>query len=63
MNPLDPKYMTTRERLATVCTILACGIVRLRQREREGSALNGDFPLHSSPAESGHAPANPTETA
>lgn len=59
MNPLDPNLMTTRERLGTICEILARGIVRLRLRDAtETAADTGESSLHFAPARSGHANAN-----
>ena len=57
MNPLDPRHMSTKERLSTVCQILARGILRLRARDAQ-SAIAGEFGLHFSPGESGHANSN-----
>lgn len=58
MNPLHPNLMSTKERLAEVCEILATGIVRLRLREAQSAANPEQIGLHFSPAESGHANAN-----
>lgn len=58
MNPLDPRMMTTKERLARVCEILARGIVRLHLREAQVSADVREIPLHFSPDRSGHANVN-----
>lgn len=55
-NPLHPDRMTPTERRAELCRILALGLVRLRLRDRgELSAETGDFPLHNSADQSGHA--------
>ena len=62
MNPLDPRMMTTKERLARVCEILALGIVRLHLRNAQVSADTGEIPLHFSPDQSGHANRNGEHT-
>ena len=54
-NAIHPRHLTPRERLSAVCEILARGIVRLRLRERELSAVERDSGLHFSPTESGDA--------
>lgn len=58
MNALDPNLMTTKERLARVCEILAFGIVRLRARDRQDTDGTAEFALHYSPTRSGHANRN-----
>ena len=58
MNPLDPRHMSTKERLSTVCQILATGILRLRVRDAQMSVATGQFGLHFPPPESGHANAH-----
>lgn len=63
MNPLHPRYLSTRERLGEVCRILARGIVRLRMREAQHTAQTREIPLHFSPDRSGGANPNPTENA
>lgn len=72
MNPLSPDRMTTEERLAEVCRILALGLARLRAREQAGaqdherhsqstelSAPSGESSLHYPPDRSGHANVTP----
>ena len=55
-NPLPTEQMTPAERRAELCELLAIGLVRLRQRETsKNSAECGDFPLHNSAHQSGHA--------
>ena len=34
MNPLHPRHMSPKERLAEVCGLLALGLIRLRMREQ-----------------------------
>jgi hypothetical protein len=53
MNPLKPELMTTEERLAEICTILALGLMRLHARKSsELSTDRGesfvDFTCHQS---------------
>lgn len=55
MNPLNPNLMSAAERRAALCAILALGLVRLRARNSELSADTGEFPLHNSADQSGHA--------
>jgi hypothetical protein len=40
MNPLSPDHMSADERLAEICEMLACGLVRLEARQ--SSQLSGD---------------------
>jgi hypothetical protein len=40
MNPLSPDHMSADERLAEICEMLACGLVRLKARQ--SSQLSGD---------------------
>jgi hypothetical protein len=55
-NPLAPNLMTSVERLAEVCALLALGLIRLRLRQsREVSAPAGESSLHFLPVQSGHA--------
>jgi hypothetical protein len=55
-NPLPPEGMTPAERRAELCRLLATGLVRLRLRDRaQLSAKKGDFSLHNSANQSGHA--------
>ena len=55
-NPLHPSRMTSKERLAEACDLLALGLVRLRSRQSSGlSADLGESSLHIPPGQSGHA--------
>ncbi|SDE80155.1 hypothetical protein SAMN04488239_1447 [Ruegeria marina] len=55
-NPLNPCHMRPLERRAELCRILALGLVRLHMRNaRQLSAEHGEFPLHNSADQSGHA--------
>jgi len=56
MNPLHPRHMSPKERLAEVCDLLALGLIRLRLRQSSDlSAESGESSLHNSGARSGHA--------
>jgi hypothetical protein len=56
MNPLHPRHMIPKERLAEVCELLAFGLIRLRARQSsQVSADVGEIPLHIPPDQSGHA--------
>ena len=58
-NPLPPDQMTTDERLAEVCEVLARGVVRLHARQsRQLSDRTGESCLHSGAHRSGHANPN-----
>lgn len=64
MNPLNPNLMSPMERRAALCAILALGLIRLRMRESgQLSAGHGEFPLHNSPDQSGHATTEKRRTA
>ena len=39
MNPLHPRHMSSRERLAEVCDLLALGLIRLRMRDSQAKYL------------------------
>ena len=55
-NPLHPRHMRPLERRAELCAILARGLIRLRMRDAiEPTDENGEFPLHNSADQSGHA--------
>lgn len=55
-NPLHPRYLKPLERRAELCSLLALGLVRLKQRERgELSDGTGEFPLHNPRNPSVHA--------
>ncbi|MCA0871451.1 hypothetical protein LCL97_11485 [Seohaeicola saemankumensis] len=55
-NPLHPHHMTPAERRAELCRILALGLIRLRMGAvAQVSAETGEFLLHNSPRQSGHA--------
>jgi hypothetical protein len=56
MNPLHPRHMTPKERLAEVCDLLAVGLIRLRLRQSSQlfEAL-GESSLHNPAHQSGHA--------
>jgi hypothetical protein len=41
-NPLPPEQMTSTERRAELCRLLALGLVRLHMRSREASELSSD---------------------
>jgi hypothetical protein len=63
MNPLDPNRMTPPERRAALCRILALGLVRLRMRDTSQIPDKvGEFPLHNSADQSGHATPTHEET-
>jgi hypothetical protein len=56
MNPLNPRHMTPRDRMAEVCDLLALGLIRLRARQSsELSARVGESSLRIAPGQSGHA--------
>lgn len=56
MNPLHPRHLTNKERLAEVCRLLSLGLIRLRTRQSsEVSAGSGESSLHFPPGQSGHA--------
>lgn len=67
MNPVSPNLMSTDERLAEVCRLLALGLARLRARDRtapdhetarqssELSAPGGESSLDFARHPSGHA--------
>lgn len=55
-NPLPPERMTTTERHAELCQLLARGIIRLHQRERADPVEdNGENCLHFTPDRCRHA--------
>lgn len=55
-NPIHPDRLTTKERIAELCRLLALGLVRLKARQStELSALPGESSLHYPPDRSGHA--------
>ena len=55
-NALSAALMTTAERRAELCRILALGLVRLLQRQSsELSDRTGESSLHFPPDRSGHA--------
>ncbi len=55
-NALHPNKMKPLERRAQLCRLLALGLVRLHMRENaQLSSPNGEFPLHNSADQSGHA--------
>ena len=63
-NPLHPSRLSSAERRAEVCAILARGLLRLHARAWDDpSDRNGDFPLHSPADQSGHATPTHKETA
>jgi len=62
-NPLPPAQMTPAERRAELCGLLALGLVRLMQREREEPSDDaGEIRLHYPADQCRHATPNPTET-
>jgi hypothetical protein len=53
-NPLHPRHLSTKERLAEVCDLLALGLARLRMRQSSQEfALSGESSLHTPPRQSG----------
>ncbi|TNY31101.1 hypothetical protein FHY64_13765 [Pelagovum pacificum] len=54
-NPLPPHHLRPLERRSELCRLLALGLVRLHARNRQLSAENGEFSLHSPPNQSGDA--------
>ena len=55
-NPLHPNHITPTERRAELCSLLALGLVRLRQRDRaQHSADVGEICLHYPHDQSVHA--------
>lgn len=55
-NPLHPSHMQPLQRRAELCRLLALGLVRLRMRGNwQLSEPDGEFPLHNSADQSGHA--------
>ena len=64
MNPLSPSHMTTPERHAELCRLLAQGIVRLRARQSSHLLQpEGESSLHFTPDQSGHATPTDRSTA
>lgn len=56
MNPLHPRHMSSKERLAELCRLLALGVIRLRDRQSsQASAPVGESSLHNPAVRSGHA--------
>ncbi|MBJ6370775.1 hypothetical protein [Sedimentitalea arenosa] len=63
-NALSPNRMTPLERRAELCRLLALGLVRLKLKDDlKLSAEDGEFPLHNSPDQSGHATIETRRTA
>ncbi|UYQ70940.1 hypothetical protein OF122_12810 [Pelagibacterium flavum] len=61
-NPLPPDQMTPAERRAELCGLLALGLVRLMQRDRdEPSDDTGEILLHYPADRCRHATPNSTE--
>jgi len=55
-NPLPSNHMTSKERRAELCGLLALGLIRLRQvKAIEIPDENGEFPLHNPASQSGTA--------
>ena len=55
-NPLDPALMSVEERLDEAARILAVGLLRLRQKEKDSSHRDlRDYPMDFSPGRSVHA--------
>jgi len=55
-NPVAPDYMTPMDRRAELCALLACGVIRLRERDRAKlSATYGESSLHNPANQSGTA--------
>ena len=64
MNPYPARLMSPMERRRELCRLLALGLVRLKMRERsQVSDETGEFPLHNSADESGHATTEKRRTA
>jgi hypothetical protein len=56
-NALSPDQMTSDERLAEVCELLAAGLIRLRARQSRGlSDDTGESCLHFAPDQRRHGP-------
>ena len=60
MNPLSPSLMSSGERRAELCRLLALGLIRLRARQAGGQSSElsdetGESSLHFPPDRSGHA--------
>jgi hypothetical protein len=63
-NPLSPAMMSAAERRKELCSLLALGLVRLRQRNIvQISDANGESSLHNSADQSIHATATNKEIA
>lgn len=55
-NPINPRHLTSDERRAEVCRLLALGLIRLRGRQSsQVFADAGETSLHFPPDRSGHA--------
>jgi hypothetical protein len=55
-NPTRPELLTSKERRAELCRLLALGLIRLRARQsREVSVAVRESSLHNSAARSAHA--------
>ena len=55
-NPLSPEKMSPAERRTELCSLLALGLVRLRQRDRAQHSANiGEICLHYPHDQSVHA--------
>jgi len=55
-NPLAPSVMTSAERRAELCDLLALGLVRMHHRNRgEASNQTGEIRLHYPPDRCRHA--------
>ena len=55
-NPLRSELMTTEERIAELCALLAAGLIRMNARKSSAlSADRGESCLHFPPDQSGHA--------
>ena len=56
MNPLRPRHLTSKERRAETCRLLALGLIRLRAgQSSDPSAECGESSLHNPGDQSGHA--------
>jgi hypothetical protein len=65
-NALPAHLMTPQERRRALCAILALGLIRLHQRQRDSSQLSevtGESSLHFPPEQSGSPDAKHRRTA
>jgi hypothetical protein len=66
MNPYPAHLMTPQERRRALCAILAFGLIRLHQRQRDSgqrSDQTGESSLHFPPEQSGSPDAKHRRTA